>query len=98
MGPVEDGLEYTLLLRCRLWEALRGGCIRGVMAVPGASLVLAIEPPMLAPNIFDDVRWTWTVDGRPKSGRLLPDDVRWKEGCCGRLGASDMRDEDMERA
>jgi hypothetical protein len=29
---------------------------------------------------------------------LLPDEDRWKDGCCGRLGASDMRDEDTERA
>ena len=37
---------------------------------------------------------------RPRSARLPPDEERWKAGCCGgggRLGASDMRDEDWER-
>jgi len=38
-----------------------------------------------------------TVDGRPKSAKFVPEEERWKDGCCGRLGASDMRDEEIER-
>ena len=34
---------------------------------------------------------------RPSSARLLPDEERVKAGCGGRLGASDMRDEECER-
>lgn len=32
------------------------------------------------------------------SARLPPEDERWKIGCDGRPGASDMRDPDVERA
>lgn len=71
-----------------------GGWTRGVMALPGAKLILPIEATF--PNMFEEVRCT--VDGRPRSARLLPDEDRWKEGCCGRLGASDIRDEETERA
>ena len=53
---------------------------------------------MPLPNRLEE-ELRWTVDGRPpKSGRLFPEDERVNEGCGGRPGASDIRDDDMERA
>ena len=34
---------------------------------------------------------------KPKLARLSPDDERWKTGCDGRPGASDMREPDVVR-
>lgn len=48
------------------------------------------------PNKFEE-ELLWTVDGRAASPRLLPEDDLPKDGCGGRPGASDIRDEDMER-
>ena len=61
---------------------------------PGAKLILPAEAPW--PNMFED-EFLCTVEGRAKSGRLLPDDERWKEGCGGRPGASDILEEDIDR-
>lgn len=38
------------------------------------------------------------MDGRPRSAIFVPEDDRWKFGCCGRLGARDMREDETERA
>ena len=47
-------------------------------------------------NIFDEL--LCTVEGRPSSARLVPDDDRWKDGCGGLFGASDMREEEIDLA
>lgn len=38
----------------------------------------------------------WTVE-KPMSARLLPDDDRWKTGCAGLFGASDIREPEVVR-
>lgn len=82
-----DGRENTLLLRCRLCVIAEPGCVRGVIA-PGARLM---RPPI---KFEDEDRCNVDL---PISVRLFPEDDRWKDGCGGLLGASDMRDDDCDR-
>ena len=45
-----------------------------------------------------DEEFLCIVGGRPKSGKLLPEEDRWKDGCGGRpCGARDILDEDIDR-
>ncbi len=67
----------------------------GVMTLPGAQLIL--DTDVAFPKILDE-ELRCTVDGRPRSARLVPEEERWKLGCWGLLGARDMREEETERA
>lgn len=89
-NPADGRAEYTLLLLAVL--SCPCSCIgcAGVLAT-GAKLFL---PPV--PVMKFAVLCRCTVE-KPISAKLPAEDDRWKLGCEGLPGASDMRDPDVER-
>ena len=65
----------------------------GVISAFGARLIRDADALL---NMFDELRCT--VEGLPISARLFPEDERWKAGCGGLFGASDMREEEIDLA
>lgn len=89
-NPADGRAEYTLLLLAVL--SCPCSCIgcAGVLAT-GAKLFL---PPVLVMKFA--VLWRLPVE-KPISARFPADEARWKLGCVGLPGASDIRDPEVER-